>query len=260
MGCNKNDNTEIESFELETAQKESQIKINEESNRKEIRREVTTESEESETSENLETSETINEETTTTTSETESETETTEKTRVVVSNINSNYNYNTKDYSKFIFIGDSRTEGLKYTIQSNPVEDNIVWSCKTAQGYKWMINTGVPQIESEITKNTAVIILMGVNDLYNVHNYISYINSKAQEWNQLGATTYFVSVGPIQNDPYISNNDIEDFNSTIQNGLSSVHYIDIYSRLINEGFQTMDGIHYTTETYKYIYNLIKQNL
>ena len=64
-----------------------------------------------------------------------------------------------------------------------------------------MVSTGVPQVEDQIEDNTAVIILMGVNDLYHVNDYISYINSKAAEWGNRGAQTYFVSVGPVQNDP-----------------------------------------------------------
>lgn len=257
MGCNKSDNSESEVFEFETEQNETQITLNNESNRKEIKREVVSESElTSETA-----SSEIVESESSESSSTETTEETTEKTRVVVSDINSNYKFETKNYFKFIFIGDSRTEGLKYTIQSNPTEDIMpIWSCKTAQGYKWMTETGVPQIEAEITNDTAIVILMGVNDLYNIHNYISYINSKSQEWSKLGANTYFVSVGPVENDPYITNSDIEEFNQTIQNGLIYTKYIDIYSPLINEGFQTMDGIHYTTETYKRIYNLIKLNL
>lgn len=57
---------------------------------------------------------------------------------------------------------------------------------------------GVPQVrEDQIEDNTAFIILMGVNDLYHVNDYISYINSKAAEWGNRGAQTYFaLSVGP----------------------------------------------------------------
>ena len=69
---------------------------------------------------------------------------------------------------KLIFVGDSRTEGIR-----DAVGDDSVWSCLSGKGYDWMVQTGVPQIEDEIEKNTAIIFLMGVNDPFNVNNYIN---------------------------------------------------------------------------------------
>ena len=45
-------------------------------------------------------------------------------------------------HDKLIFIGDSRTEGMR-----DAVQDGNIWSCKSAMGYTWMADTGVPQIE-----------------------------------------------------------------------------------------------------------------
>ena len=66
---------------------------------------------------------------------------------------------------KLVFIGDSRTEGLR-----DAVNDDSIWSCLSSMGYDWMVSTGVPQVEDQIEDNTAVIILMGVNDLYHVND------------------------------------------------------------------------------------------
>ena len=87
---------------------------------------------------------------------------------------------------KLVFIGDSRTEGLR-----DAVNDDSIWSCLSSMGYDWMVSTGVPQVEDQIEDNTAVIILMGVNDLYHVNDYISYINSKAAEWGNRGSADLF---------------------------------------------------------------------
>ena len=138
---------------------------------------------------------------------------------------------------KLIFIGDSRTEGIR-----DAVQDDSVWSCLSSMGYDWMVSTGVPQVEDEIEDNTAVIILMGVNDLYHVNDYLSYINEKAVEWSDLGAQTYFVSVGPVENDPYASNTEIESFNSAMEANLSGVTYIDVYSHLVTAFQQWMESI------------------
>ena len=133
-------------------------------------------------------------------------------------------------------------------------------SCLSSMGYDWMVSTGVPQVEDQIEDNTAVIILMGVNDLYHVNDYISYINSKAAEWGNRGAQTYFVSVGPVQNDPYCSNAEIESFNAAMQANLSGVTYIDVYSHLVSEGFSTVDGTHYPDSVSVDIYNYILDHL
>lgn len=156
---------------------------------------------------------------------------------------------------KLIFVGDSRTEGIR-----DAVGDDSVWSCLSGKGYDWMVQTGVPQIEDEIEKNTAIIFLMGVNDPFNVNNYINYINEKAYEWAAIGAQTYFVSVGPVEKDPYITNEQIESFNTSMENNLSGVKYIDVYTHLVENGYDTVDGLHYPANVSIEIYNYILENL
>lgn len=156
---------------------------------------------------------------------------------------------------KLIFVGDSRTEGIR-----DAVGDDSVWSCLSGKGYDWMVQTGVPQIEDEIEKNTAIIFLMGVNDPFNVNNYINYINEKAYEWAAIGAQTYFVSVGPVEKDPYITNAQIESFNTSMENNLSGVKYIDVYTHLVENGYATVDGLHYPANVSIEIYNYILENL
>ena len=72
--------------------------------------------------------------------------------------------------------------------------------------------------------------------------------------------TYFVSVGPVQNDPYCSNAEIESFNAAMQANLSGVTYIDVYSHLVSEGFSTVDGTHYPDSVSVDIYNYILDHL
>lgn len=156
---------------------------------------------------------------------------------------------------KLIFVGDSRTEGIR-----DAVKDDSIWSCLSSMGYDWMVSTGVPQIEDEIEDNTAVIILMGVNDVYHLNDYIQYINTKAKEWTDLGATTYFVSVGPVEKDPYVTNEQIESFNAAMEANLIGVNYIDVYSHLLEVGYSTVDGTHYPDNVSAEIYNYILDNL
>ena len=157
--------------------------------------------------------------------------------------------------NKLIFVGDSRTEGIR-----DAVQDDSIWSCLSSMGYDWLVSTGVPQIEAEIVDNTSVIILMGVNDVQNLNKYVQYINEKAKEWTDRGASTYFVSVGPVENDPYVTNEQIESFNAAMEANLLGVTYIDVYEHLMETGYSTLDGTHYPEDVSVEIYNYILDNL
>ena len=156
---------------------------------------------------------------------------------------------------KKIFIGDSRTVAMMEAVQ-----DDSIWACKDSMGYQWMVSDAVPAVEADIDKNCAVIILMGVNDIYNITNYIEYTNQKAAEWAAKGAETYFVSVGPVDSDPYVTNTEIESFNASLQSGLIGVTYIDIYDYLMENGYSTLDGTHYPDDVSTSIYQHIVDNL
>lgn len=155
--------------------------------------------------------------------------------------------------NRVVYIGDSRTEGLR-DVNSDSKNTFI---CLSSMGYDWMLSTAFPQAESYASSGTAIVILMGVNDLYHQNSYISAINQKATEWKKKGAVVYFASVGPVQNDPYTSNSEIESFNRALKNGLSSdVGYIDLYGELNKSGYQTVDGTHYTNTVSKNILSFI----
>lgn len=158
--------------------------------------------------------------------------------------------------SKIIFIGDSRTVGMKDAVGSN----DHIWSCKSSTGFSWMKATGVPAIENQIDQDTAIVILMGVNDCERSSSrYTEYLNLKAESWTKSGADIYFVSVNPIDESKYngpITNSTIDTFNSEVKSGLdSSIKWIETNSA-IKDSFNASDGLHYDNETYKKIYDII----
>ena len=157
---------------------------------------------------------------------------------------------------KLIFIGDSRTCMMRDAV-GNP---DAIWSCKVGMGYAWMSSVGIPQIESEIGDNTAVIVWMGVNDPDNVKAYIDCINVKAHQWAALGARTYYVALGPVTSDPYVTNAQIEAFNYSLEASLAGVTFIDVYTYLINNGYGTTDGTHYPDDVSIAVYNYIISHL
>lgn len=164
---------------------------------------------------------------------------------------------NTSSTNQIVFIGDSRTEGLR-DVNTN---SSNVFQCKSSMGYDWMMSTGFPAADSYAKQGTSFIILMGVNDLYNQSKYITAINSKAKEWTSKGANVFYASVGPVENDPYASNSEIESFNNALKSGLSSdVTFIDLYAELKSNGFKTVDGTHYTTDTDKRILQFLEEQV
>ncbi len=183
----------------------------------------------------------------------------------------SNYSSNTS-ISKRIFVGDSRTVqmyayltgkwgGANYSSGGVHVVGDDVFICEGAQGLAWMKNTGIPEATGYMGNGTAVIILMGVNDLYNLNEYVEYMNSNYSEWASRGATVYFASVNPCNGNYSSMNSKIEAFNGGMKVGLdSNIRFIDTHSNLVSTGYDTTDGLHYNESTSNKIYNYIKNNL
>lgn len=163
----------------------------------------------------------------------------------------------TTSTGKVVFVGDSRTVGMKQSVGSN----TDVWSCKSSMGLDWMKSTGIPNVDNQVTQGSKLVILMGVNDLYHVDSYISYINNLASTVSSRGAKVYFVSVNPTSRASDYLNKDIDSFNNKMKSGLSNkVKYIDTNSYLKANGFTSNDGVHYSADTYKKIYTYIKNSL
>lgn len=148
-----------------------------------------------------------------------------------------------------LFIGDSRFVGMK---EVNT--EGYTFYCKTGKGYAWY-NSNIDDINTLIKEDTIIIFGLGVNDLYNISKYKTLENSKY--FNQ----TYFLSVNPVDelneaNHGYtIKNDDIDNFNLQMQQ-IFEDRFIDTNHYLSENGFDAPDGVHYTKDTYRTIYNFI----
>ena len=172
-----------------------------------------------------------------------------------------------KEITKRFFIGDSRTVNMAYAVvkgtpsaldlaDGTVVDGMDTWSCKSGEGFDWMKKVGIPNIENKLDDTSALIILMGINGL-NAKSYIDYFNQKLPQWSEKGIRVYFVSVMPCDKDYSYFNSDIIDFNNKIKN-FPGIRYIDTHSFLMQNGFDTVEGLHYLDSTsiriYKYIIN------
>ena len=155
-----------------------------------------------------------------------------------------------------LFIGDSRCVQMKEAVGGG----NSSWICENSKGYQWLVDKAIGQADECVGKGTKVVICLGVNDTQNCNKYAELINAKAAEWAGRGAKTYFVSVNPVTENPYRTEAEVENFNASIVGQLSGVRWIDTHTALVNNGYRLVDGLHYDTDTYILIFNLIVGSL
>ncbi len=180
--------------------------------------------------------------------------------------------------SEYIWVGDSHVTALAGVIGGvSPSRITGVvcgmdslknfWYSRSAKGFTWMKQTGIPNVSGRFGKNKALIIWMGTNDAYSYSSmgpvYVSYLNELSSRMKQYGMKAYFVNVAKINDyrSPYLKNRHIEQFNAIIKNGVhwnEYLYYVDLYSytRGYTSAQITSDGFHYRIAACREIYNWV----
>ena len=151
-----------------------------------------------------------------------------------------------------VFVGDSRCVQMSAAVGGG----GSTWICENGKQYSWFESYAVPRLDNIVGKGTKVVICMGVNDPEHCYQYAALTNQKAAEWAARGATTYFVSVNPVWDNPYVTQEEVETFNATMPGQLNGVRWIDTASIVKQGGFKLVDGLHYDTNASINIFNLI----
>lgn len=158
----------------------------------------------------------------------------------------------------YILIGDSRFVGMNMAVDVGSDENRFLVA-KNGAGYDFLVNTALPQaarIEKQHPRieSWTYIINLGVNDLQYAWKYsMTYrelLKSKNLVIQSVNPMDYSVS-------PPTSQKDIEAFNERMKM-IEGIEYLDTYQLLMKNGFSTTDGVHYTAETYSYIYRCIEK--
>lgn len=171
-----------------------------------------------------------------------------------------NTNYNASAYTAaeaenlLIYMGDSRIVGMMSSITNK----SITYIAQSGAGYSWLVDSAIPELANKIEGKKFIVLAFGVNDLGNAANYLT----KYQELKDTypNVNIYIMSVNPVdeakeaENGYTVTNESIENFNETMKNGFGE-NYIDVYAQ-IKDNFETEDGVHYTTETYKKIHEIV----
>lgn len=143
-----------------------------------------------------------------------------------------------------LIIGDSRCVMMREATNGG----GCSWICQNSKGYNWLESTAIPQADEIVGKGTKVVICLGVNDVGNVNKYAALVNVKAAEWAARGAKTYYVSVNPVWENAYVTEEQVQYFNSQLVGQLAGIKWIDTHSYLMNSGYRLTDGLHYDNET------------
>lgn len=151
-----------------------------------------------------------------------------------------------------VFVGDSRCVQMQAAVGGG----GSTWICEGGKRVSWMEENAVPRLDNIVGKGTKVVICMGVNDPWHYPEYAALTNRKAAEWNARGATVYFVSVNPVWENPYVTQEQVDTFNANLPGLLSGVRWIDTASIVKQGGYKLVDGLHYDTSAYINIFNLI----
>ena len=158
-----------------------------------------------------------------------------------------------------IFIGDSRFVGMNNICKIDSNQDNYVIA-KVGEGYNYLVNTAIQEATNIVASNESIetwniIICLGVNDLGNLNKYIEAYNNI----DKTNINIILVSVNPVEYHNSITNEQIEEFNNAIKE-IENTKFIDTYSKLIEDGYNTTDGVHYDALTYNKIYSYIVNNI
>lgn len=181
--------------------------------------------------------------------------------------------------TKTIYVGDSRTVGMCATLSGDwtncqfskggtyKYNDKEYFIAQGSMGYDWFVSTAIPAVNKILNNDTKttynIVSYMGVNGL-GADKYVSKYKELANgDWK--GHNLILVSINPVdeakeaQYGYSTKNTSIQSFNTKIKDvasGLTNAYYCDTYNAIIG-GFETSDGLHYTSNTYKDIYNETK---
>lgn len=140
-------------------------------------------------------------------------------------------------------------------------EDPCTCIAMEGEGYRWFYNEGIVQLEETLSENPRQIVIfnLGVNDLEEITNYISLYQALFEAYPQ--TSFHIMSVNPVDEAQFdgVSNEEIEAFNSQMREAFSC-QYLDCYAYLLREGYETVDGLHYSGETYRSIHHFAVSSL
>ena len=194
-----------------------------------------------------------------------------------------------------VFIGDLRAEQLKNyynRVLANEVEDDEavqenIFITDPAADYTWFINNAINVLAGNepTALSVNIFLMLGLQDCLNnilwddgshtalassAEQYVQEFNKVVTAYEEYSTrfTFYVCTVGPVNGDYFSSycknskisandlNNTITKFNAKLLAGDCTAEIIDCYKYLTDSGFESFDGIRYTTDVCRDLYKFI----
>lgn len=158
---------------------------------------------------------------------------------------------------KVIFVGDSRVKDLSDSI---PTNKDIAYIYDGKANYRWL-KDNIDTIKSQASLGSRIYMMLGLNDLDNIINYVDYYNLLARKFELMGVQFFVVSVLPVfMAKSNIKNSKIQAFNRAIvDNHCRELHYVDIFNPILlslKSNNTKEDGISYNKRLMQDVYNRI----
>ena len=157
-----------------------------------------------------------------------------------------------------IMVGDSRTIGMQKAMAGRP--DMFLYIGESGEGYSWLTDYALEQMDSAIKAHPdwPVVLNLGVNDTQLVMDYITLYQSFAGRYPD--TRFFYLSVNPLTDESVnVTDEEVVVFNRYLKMAFPET-YLDSYSMLKKEGFESADGVHYSDDTYRRIHEFIMEEL
>ena len=169
---------------------------------------------------------------------------------------------------QIIWVGDSRTLGLGNALHKVERPDEDLFVGKVGEGVRWFREEGMSEMSTAIAEHpdVPVVLNFGVNDPQLVDDYVVAYWDVIRE--HPDTDFYILSVNPLDEEFLIEDGQV---NESVFDDINSLNvarmnvklkeefgsrYIDSASYLKTEGFETVDGLHFSTNTYLEIHDYV----
>ena len=157
-----------------------------------------------------------------------------------------------------IMVGDSRTIGMQKAMAG--LQDPFIYIGESGEGYSWFTDFALEEMDDAIKAHPTwpVVLNLGVNDTDLVMEYITLYQSFTGRYPD--TRFFYLSVNPLTNESIsVTDDEVVVFNRYLETAFPE-SYLDSYSMLKKEGFESADGVHYSDDTYRRIHEFILDEL
>lgn len=169
---------------------------------------------------------------------------------------------------QIIWSGDSRTLGLRDALKKAGRLDDDLFTGRVGEGVRWFREEGMAELSDLIRDNPGlpVVLNFGVNDPQLVNEYV------VAYWDVIRAHPdtrfYILSVNPLDEEFLVEDGQVNEAVFESVNSLNVARmnvklkeefpsrYLDSASFLKSDGFDTVDGLHFTMDTYLKIHDYV----